>query len=519
VQEFSIDGNQKAWTRHAWFTDGLMQFSIACLAFLLRLPFWSRPLDGDEGLYAYGGWRILKGLVLYRDLYDLKPPGVYFLNAFLFKLFTPDALYIHICASIFGSFTAIAVYLIARRVWGTKAGLLAGLIYALFYSSPYIQGCGVNTEVFMVLPFTWSLYFLVRVVDDGDGRACFAAGLLAGLATMFKQVAAILIFAGFAAVVLNRRKTNSSRGASVGKVVTFAIACALPWIASAAYFAHNGAFREFVFFEMVYPFRYMGFNRSHIGWEVFYRQISWVFKGSLFLWLCSALAVLPALRSKSMQPKFLILTLLLSCLGVVSGWNFSPHYFIQLVPITAIMSGGLTADVISRFRQKTADLRIWIVIALLVTAFGFCFASGLRFYPNYSAEATSEEYRFLGWNVKFAEARKVGLALRKITRPEDQVFVWYISPQINFYALRPTPAHFPIFALPDLPWNPWDTLAQDLTMGKPEYIVIFEPLRGYAAPNNPVIRTLFQQYEKIYSVDGLSLPEQGIYRRLGPSRP
>ena len=176
MQGLSIDGNQKAWTRHAWFTDGLMQFSIACLAFLLRLPFWSRPLDGDEGLYAYGGWRILKGLVLYRDLYDLKPPGVYFLNAFLFKTFTPDALYIHMCASIFGSFTAIAVYLIARRVWGTKAGPLAGLIYALFYSSPYIQGCGVNTEVFMVLPFTWSLYFLVRVVDDADARACFAAG-------------------------------------------------------------------------------------------------------------------------------------------------------------------------------------------------------------------------------------------------------------------------------------------------------------------------------------------------------
>lgn len=519
VRGLSIDGNRKTWTGHAWFTASLIQFSIACLAFLLRLPFWSRPLDGDEGLYAYGGWRILKGLVLYRDLYDLKPPGVYFLNALLFKIFTPDALYIHMCATVFGAFTAVGVYMIARHVWGTKAGLLAGLIYALFYSSPYIQGCGVNTEVFMVLPFTWSLYFLVRVVDGVDGRACFVAGFLAGLATMFKQVAGVLVFAGLVAVVLNRRTTNSSRGSSIRRMVIFVIAYAVPWVISTAYFAYNGALREFVFFEMVYPFRYMAFNRSHMGWEALYRQISWVFKGSLFLWLCSSLAVIFALRSKSAQPKLLVLVLALCWVGVFSGWNFSPHYFVQLVPVTTIMSGGLVADAVSRLRQKTADLHVWIVIALLAATFGFCFAGSLRFYPKYSAEAISEEYRFLGWNVKFAEARRVGLALRKITRPEDQVFVWYITPQINFYALRPTPARFPIFALPDLPWNAWDTLAQDLAMGKPDYIVIFDPLRGYAFPNNPVIQTLSRQYEKICSIDGLPLPEQGIYRRSNAPRP
>jgi len=519
MQGFSVDGSRKTWTRHTWFTNSLMPFSIACLAFLLRLPFWSRPLDADEGLYAYGGWRILKGLVLYRDLYDLKPPGVYFLNALLFKIFTPDALYIHMCATVFGAFTAVGVYMIARHVWGTKAGLLAGLIYALFHASPYIQGCGVNTEVFMVLPFTWSLYFLVRVVDGADGRACFVAGFLAGLATMFKQVAGILVFSGLVAVVLNRRRTNSSRGSSIGRIVIFVVAAALPWVVSTAYFAYHGALREFIFFEMVYPFRYMAFNRSHIGWDVLYRQISWVFRGSLFLWLCSSLAAISALRSKSAQPKLLVLTLALCWLGVFSGWNFSPHYFVQLVPVAAIMSGGLIADAASRLRQKAADLRVWIVIALLAAAFGFCFASSLRFYPKYSAEAVSEEYRFLGWNVKFAEARKVGLALREITRPEDHLFVWYISPQINFYALRQTPAHFPIFALPDLPWTPWDTMARDLTMGKPEYIVIFDPLTGYAFPNNPLIRTLFQQYEKIYSIDGLTFPEQGIYRRSTASLP
>ena len=58
---------------------------ISALTFFLRIPFWSRPFEMDEGLYAYGGWQILKGLILYRDLYDLKPPGIYYLNALLFS--------------------------------------------------------------------------------------------------------------------------------------------------------------------------------------------------------------------------------------------------------------------------------------------------------------------------------------------------------------------------------------------------------------------------------------------------
>ena len=55
-------------------------FLLACLL-ALRIPSLVEPAGGDQGLYGYEGWRILHGDVLYRDVWDQKPPGVAFLYA------------------------------------------------------------------------------------------------------------------------------------------------------------------------------------------------------------------------------------------------------------------------------------------------------------------------------------------------------------------------------------------------------------------------------------------------------
>ena len=44
----------------------------------------------DVGGYAYGGWRISHGEVLYRDVWDHKPPLLYFVYAGLFRIFSPE---------------------------------------------------------------------------------------------------------------------------------------------------------------------------------------------------------------------------------------------------------------------------------------------------------------------------------------------------------------------------------------------------------------------------------------------
>ena len=69
---------EKGWIRRA--------DSIPALAALLLLPSLFYPFARDQGVFAYAGQVILRGGWPYRDVWDLKPPGVYFSYAAMLAL-------------------------------------------------------------------------------------------------------------------------------------------------------------------------------------------------------------------------------------------------------------------------------------------------------------------------------------------------------------------------------------------------------------------------------------------------
>lgn len=48
------------------------------------------PMFTDSGTYAYVGQQINKGKLLYRDVFEIKLPGIYYIYATIFKIF-PDS--------------------------------------------------------------------------------------------------------------------------------------------------------------------------------------------------------------------------------------------------------------------------------------------------------------------------------------------------------------------------------------------------------------------------------------------
>ena len=52
----------------------------------LRLPSLVQPAGGDQGLYGYSGQRMLAGGVMYRDMWEQKPPALAFIYAGLWRL-------------------------------------------------------------------------------------------------------------------------------------------------------------------------------------------------------------------------------------------------------------------------------------------------------------------------------------------------------------------------------------------------------------------------------------------------
>ena len=85
----------------------------------------------DERLYHLWASGIADGTFQSSSVYEMAPLPAYFM-AFIYRLFTPDVIYIRIMNTILGVLTCYLIYLIGRELANRKAGLLACLLAALY---------------------------------------------------------------------------------------------------------------------------------------------------------------------------------------------------------------------------------------------------------------------------------------------------------------------------------------------------------------------------------------------------
>lgn len=134
-----------------------------------------------------------------------KPPASIWLVALSVRLFGLSSFSILLPQAIMGVATTLIVFLIARRVWGTWFGVLAG---ALFVTTPVaaLMFRFNNPDALLVLLMTLAadcvLRALAKPASRGGNRARTAllalAGGLVGLGFLTKQFQVLLVVPGFA---------------------------------------------------------------------------------------------------------------------------------------------------------------------------------------------------------------------------------------------------------------------------------------------------------------------------------
>ena len=154
---------------------------LTALAFLLRI-FYSEHLYQDDGFWFTAAEEILRGKVLYREIYFDKPPLLPLLYAGLFKIFGPHILVIRIATIVYSVLIAVVLYRFARYLYGHREGLLASIAFVLF-STTYFTGHfqGLNTDFLMVLPYTLGAFHAARLTDKARPKA--PSALLVGFWT------------------------------------------------------------------------------------------------------------------------------------------------------------------------------------------------------------------------------------------------------------------------------------------------------------------------------------------------
>ncbi|HUF53653.1 MAG TPA: glycosyltransferase family 39 protein [Dehalococcoidia bacterium] len=421
-------------------SDVFFLLGLALIPILLYLPFAGMPFERDEGVYATIAQGVLDGQVPYRDLFDNKPPLVYIWYAFSFTLFGESVFAPRILAAICLSLTTVALFNQARMVLPMPAARIAAALFAISTGLPWVA-LHANTEAYMLLPLVSSLMFFTIGMRDGRLRWFLIAGALAGLAVMTKQVAMWNLLAlAMVALVWHRRTAETSlqwiapTGALFAGTLASLALVALP-------FTLMGALDDLIYANLSYNWLYINFlsyaeRLSNFGYGLLF------FSAVAAPFVVGALVGLVILCRKraAVMDYVLILWAVASAIGVASGGRFFPHYFLQLMPSLAVLTGIVIYDRFVNGSSHLISRPAWIIATFLIVV-SVATTSVLYLAPQRAQEqVVSSVYHQKEWE---ASSEELGAYIKERTSEDDLIFNYGRESQIYFYADRsPAIAYF-----------------------------------------------------------------------------
>lgn len=163
------------------------------VAFLIRLPFFFRDyIDRDESTFILLGQSLAEGNLPFTELWDLKPPLIYYFFGLLIYLFGKSFIAIRLAGTLVVALTAFLTYRLARPLSNAPIAILTGLL-CVYLSSLFGSLQGVMSEHISAFIFMAGVYLLIQ---SQHWWKIFLSGLLFGLALMAK------INLGYALVLL-----------------------------------------------------------------------------------------------------------------------------------------------------------------------------------------------------------------------------------------------------------------------------------------------------------------------------
>ncbi len=470
---------------------------ILLVVVLTRLPaLWTPILDVDESQFAGYANALLDGGLPYIASVDTKPLGIYWFFVACFALFGQNNMIAVHVATMFVVFgTAMLCRRIAATLFSERAGWLAALFYAVFTTTYIPKFISTSITIVMMLPLTASIWLLIDWEERRRDRSLLLAGLLFGVACLFKYQAGInlilvaLYFLFFAPLYLR----DEGARPTFRPLLLFLAGGVAIGAAFALYLVAIGVWEAFLFWSIEGSQAYIEAGAHHQAflWKLLVRGGGFVASG-LLLWLfglreISGLArhlFVSRVHHKRRLEEYLILFwFLLSLVPVLTGGRFFGHYFIQLLPPLCIMAAAPAARALERVRQANPRVRrrtrTAVAIGLLLPAVGF-FVARLFAGNIYAAIGEDDPGRY----------RPLGQYVQERTAPDETLFVWGFATPVYFFADRPAASRFLwcdwltgripgsptardrfFDTTPFITRGSWEMLFTDLERSKPTYVV------------------------------------------------
>ncbi len=450
---------------------------IVLVYVILRINTVNIPLERDEGMFGYMGQLILDGGLPYRDAFDHKPPVVFYLNALALILVPPTPFGIHLFLHIYNFLTLLTLYFLGKTYSNSPTpGMWVALIYAVFSSSPGIEGYAATTEMFLLLPLTLSLLFAVLAVRKSKYYFSILSGLFAALAFWTKHTAALIILFIILYLIVAQIKNDKNNNYDFSKVVKSSLLwCSGFFLISlliALYFFSLNSFDQFIYCNFTYNFVYSKGLKFTKILPSYLRVTKKIFSGNFFVIALGIGVGFVHIVRKDKTGVFMLGFLFFSLLATIPGYAYW-HYFAQLAAAIALAGGlGLTSMLARLGNKKTRAACSLLCAAAILLIPVFVHSD---YYYKEPPDQISRHY--FGIN-PFPESIELAGFLAARTWRKDSIFIFGSEPQLLLYAQRKSAAYF-AYVYPLMSEYPgykefqrqvWD----DITKAQPRYIITVE---------------------------------------------
>lgn len=419
-------------------------------AILLSLPLLGFDFWFDQGVFATVADALLHGGIPYRDAWEHRPPGIFWIYETAFLLLARDLWAVRVAEILAIGAAAAGLARFGERHLGSRAaGWVAALCLPLLYL-PFAPNTA-QPESFQIPLLVWILALWPR--DPGAARAkelCFACGVLIAGAILLKPTAAIFVFGMLSdrlACDLDPRRNLKSNLA----LTTWTLAgMAAPPVLVGIYYAALGVLAPFWDAVAVFPADYA---RS-LGPQSLLHHLrqSWSGISAILLVPELALLIVGAGQGALLRPTELIR----SGAAAVLAWGsvalqarYFQYHWIPLLPFLAVLMAmafcrrpdSTAAGTRVREWSRKALLGIGVALAALAAAVEF---NRSGYLLTYWGEVSTIERRVpLPVATPWGESRTVAHRIQELSGPDDTLFVWGDAPLLYFLSDRRMAGPYP----------------------------------------------------------------------------
>ncbi len=484
---------------------------------VLAAPVLTYPLGRDQGEFAIIGSGILQGAVPYVDLWNPKPPAVFYTYAAAIQVFGHHAMALRALDLLLFPMVGAALYAIGRRLGGKAVGLWAVLFYGVFYFTETFWTLTQNDGI-AVVPMALAVWCVFWALDAAHtGRRLLlmgTCGALCALTLWFKYPYVLFVLALVVGYISVRQRFV------IAEAGAFAAGGLLIGLGGMAYLAALGALGawfesawvtggytaqgyDWVTFraEMV---KYLGFRWQH--WHLL-----WVFAG------LGAAQLVFVRRRKIPEAGNRIVTdgrgwriiglwLMGTAVAMLVQAKGYDYHWLPMLPPLALLAGSSVESISDTIQRQTTQhgfKRLTQTITALVLMIWLAVNTWGGALPYLRGQQTQQSYykSFVGGEFVADESHAVAAYLREHTAPNDTLYIWGFRPEVYFLSsLRPASRfifQFPLVA----DWYPpeWQQQNVDtLWASLPPFVVVVQGdympwVTGKDADSN----TLLQSYTEL----------------------